>query len=75
MSSTNPPLIFPMAHYVGASYDPTDDTTIYDLRGGWRIARLTQAERDVGASHTVCQICWNRAHPGHEPRSWKRLIR
>ncbi|MBT8226185.1 MAG: hypothetical protein HKP61_16945 [Dactylosporangium sp.] len=47
MTDVPEPLIFPIAHYVGETYNSEDQTTTYDLRGGWRTAQLTQTERDV----------------------------
>lgn len=47
MTAANQPLIVPIAHYVGQVYEMADDTTTYDLRGGWDIVSLTEPERAV----------------------------
>ena len=47
--TTDEPLIFPIARYLGDSFNSEDKTTTYDLRGGWDVVHLTRLERDIWA--------------------------
>jgi hypothetical protein len=47
MSETHQTLIVPIAHYVGQDYDVDKDAPTYNLRGGWDVVELTEAERTI----------------------------
>ena len=49
MADTLQPLIFPLAHYVGMMYDSEAKTSTFQLRGGWKVASLTESERNLWA--------------------------
>jgi hypothetical protein len=49
LNDTSQPLIVPIGHFVGEVYDVGTESTTYNLRGGWSIVKLTEAERNVWA--------------------------